>query len=536
MKKLFQFIIIVLSLSGSLSAGAQQTSEDVLKQFQKLTRFYRYLNGMYVDSVAMAPLVERAIESMLEELDPHSSYIPAEEMKGVQEQFDGEFSGIGVEFNIYHDTVRVVNVIAGAPAERVGVRANDRIVTINGADAVGIKRADVPKKLRGKTGSKVTVGIKRHGSDEITDYVITRDKIPLNTLDAAYRIGDSVGYFKINRFGRTTMREFDAAFDRMKGVNSVILDLRGNGGGIFEQAIELADFFLPAGRSIVSTEGRAVQPQYYSARRNGKFVNGKVVVLIDESSASASEIVAGALQDWDRAVIIGRPSFGKGLVQRQMMLDDSSAVRITIAHYHTPTGRVIQRPYENGKRDEYYKAYRDRFADMQNADTTSADDRPKYKTLLNGRTVYGGGGIAPDIFVAQDTTEYTDYLVKLISQGVVAEYLSDYLDTRRDGLKTRYGTFDAFDDGFDVDDAMISALVAAGAARGIDVDADALARSESYLKRYIKANIARSLFSVSEFYRVMNSSGDAVYDKAVEIVGDEPSYRNALFPPEKTVR
>ena len=535
MKRLFQLVVVGLSLACVFSAEAQQTSDDVLKQFQKLTRFYRYLNGMYVDSVAMAPHVERAIESMLEELDPHSSYIPAEEMRGVQEQFDGEFSGIGVEFNVYRDTVRVVNVIAGAPAERVGVRANDRIVTIDGADAVGMKRSDVPKKLRGKTGSKVTVGIKRHGSDEITDYVITRDKIPLNTLDAAYRIGDSVGYFKINRFGRTTMREFEAAFDRLDGINSIILDLRGNGGGIFEQAIELANFFLPAGRSIVSTEGRVVQPQYYSTRRNGKFVDGKVVVLLDESSASASEIVAGALQDWDRAVIIGRPSFGKGLVQRQMMLDDSSAVRITIARYHTPTGRVIQRPYENGKRDEYYKAYRNRFTDMEKADTLNSD-RPIYKTLLSGRTVYGGGGITPDITVVQDTTEYTDYLVKLISRGIVAEYLSDYLDARRDELKAKYLSFEEFDGGYDVDDDMISALATSGVSRGVAADTDGLSRSNNYLKRYIKAYTARNLFSVSDFYRVFNSSGDNVYDKAIEVISDGTTYRNALSPVEKSGR
>lgn len=519
MKRVFRgIIVILLSAVCAVPVHGQRADGDAVKQFQKLMRFYRYLNGLYVDSVAMAPLVERAIEGMLEELDPHSSYIPPEEMKGVREQFDGEFSGIGIEFNVYRDTIRVVNVIAGAPAERVGIRPNDRIVTIDGVNAVGMKRADVPGKLRGKTGSKVAVGVRRYDSDGIIDFVITRDRIPLHTVDAAYRLNDTTGYIKINRFGRTTMSEFEEAFDDLGGINSLILDLRGNGGGIFEQAIELSEFFLPAGRSIVSTEGRTVQPKSYYARRDGRFTDGNVVVLVDEFSASASEIVAGALQDWDRAVIVGRPSFGKGLVQRQVMLDDSSSVRITVARYHTPTGRVIQRPYENGKRAEYYKAHSERFGGRSEADSAVTDGRPSYKTLRSGRIVYGGGGITPDVILQADTTEVTPYLAKLVSKGVVAEYLYDYMEVGRKGLKAEFGTFADFDNGFAVSDKMIDDLTAFGAARGVDKDAEELARSERYLKTLMKAYIARNLFSDSAYYQVLNTEGDPVYEKAADIL------------------
>jgi len=300
---------------------------------------------------------------MLEELDPHSAYIGAEEMKGVQESFDGEFSGIGVEFNVLRDTEIVVNTIAGGPAERVGVRANDRIVRIDTLDAVGMSRTDVPKHLRGKTGTKVGIDVVRHGTPGQLHFVIVRDKIPLNTVDASYLAGEGIGYIKVNRFGRTTMDEFTEAYRKLGRPEGLILDLRGNGGGLLEQAIGMAGFFLPRGAVIVSTEGRAVPASSFRAQTNGEDLKGRLVVLIDESSASASEIVAGAVQDWDRGVVVGRPSFGKGLVQRQIGLSDGSAVRITVARYHTPSGRVIQRPYEKGKRREYYLDHLRRYDD-----------------------------------------------------------------------------------------------------------------------------------------------------------------------------
>ena len=440
MRRLF----VILATLSVLPLAAQ--NEDDARQFQKLAQVFRYLSGLYVDEVEMKPVVEGAITGMLEELDPHSAYIGAEEMKGVQESFDGEFSGIGVEFNVLRDTVIVVNTIAGGPAERVGVRANDRIVRIDTLDAVGMSRTDVPKHLRGKTGTKVGIDVVRHGTPGRLHFVIVRDKIPLNTVDASYLAGEGIGYIKVNRFGRTTMDEFTEAYRKLGRPEGLILDLRGNGGGLLEQAIGMAGFFLPRGAVIVSTEGRAVPASSFRAQTNGEDLKGRLVVLIDESSASASEIVAGAVQDWDRGVVVGRPSFGKGLVQRQIGLSDGSAVRITVARYHTPSGRVIQRPYEKGKRREYYLDHLRRYNDAARDSLDAA--APAYRTLRTGRTVYGGGGIRPDILVEADTAGFSNYYGELIRRGIVADFVGDWLDGSRDSLSRRYASFEAFDAGY----------------------------------------------------------------------------------------
>ena len=450
MRRLF----VILATLSVLPLAAQ--NEDDARQFQKLAQVFRYLSGLYVDEVEMKPVVEGAITGMLEELDPHSAYIGAEEMKGVQESFDGEFSGIGVEFNVLRDTVIVVNTIAGGPAERVGVRANDRIVRIDTLDAVGMSRTDVPKHLRGKTGTKVGIDVVRHGTPGRLHFVIVRDKIPLNTVDASYLAGEGIGYIKVNRFGRTTMDEFTEAYRKLGRPEGLILDLRGNGGGLLEQAIGMAGFFLPRGAVIVSTEGRAVPASSFRAQTNGEDLKGRLVVLIDESSASASEIVAGAVQDWDRGVVVGRPSFGKGLVQRQIGLSDGSAVRITVARYHTPSGRVIQRPYEKGKRREYYLDHLRRYDDAARDSLDAA--APAYRTLRTGRTVYGGGGIRPDILVEADTAGFSNYYGELIRRGIVADFVGDWLDGSRDSLSRRYASFEAFDAGYTPSDEVLERL------------------------------------------------------------------------------
>ena len=502
MRRLF----VILATLSVLPLAAQ--NEDDARQFQKLAQVFRYLSGLYVDEVEMKPVVEGAITGMLEELDPHSAYIGAEEMKGVQESFDGEFSGIGVEFNVLRDTVIVVNTIAGGPAERVGVRANDRIVRIDTLDAVGMSRTDVPKHLRGKTGTKVGIDVVRHGTPGRLHFVIVRDKIPLNTVDASYLAGEGIGYIKVNRFGRTTMDEFTEAYRKLGRPEGLILDLRGNGGGLLEQAIGMAGFFLPRGAVIVSTEGRAVPASSFRAQTNGEDLKGRLVVLIDESSASASEIVAGAVQDWDRGVVVGRPSFGKGLVQRQIGLSDGSAVRITVARYHTPSGRVIQRPYEKGKRREYYLDHLRRYNDAARDSLDAA--APAYRTLRTGRTVYGGGGIRPDILVEADTAGFSNYYGELIRRGIVADFVGDWLDGSRDSLSRRYASFEAFDAGYTPSDEVLERLTALGESRGVKFDAEGFAVSEPLVRMQLKALAAQRLFGTGAYFRVINPAASPV--------------------------
>lgn len=516
-------LLLFVTLLFYLPVSAQ---DDVLVQQQKLNQVYRYLEKFYVDKVEMAPLVEDAIRAMLEELDPHSAYLDAAEMTGVMESFEGEFSGIGVEFNILKDTVLVVNTIAGGPAERVGVLPNDRIIRIDTVSAVGFKQVDVPKYLRGKRGSKVEIDVVRHGEATPLHFVIVRDNIPINTVDAAYMADDGIGYIKVNRFGRTTMSEFREAFRKLNPQRGLILDLRGNGGGLLEQAIEMAEFFLPKGASIVSTEGRATPPSTFTARRNGEYATGNLVVLIDDSSASASEIVAGAIQDWDRGVVLGRPSFGKGLVQRQMALGDGSAVRVTVARYHTPSGRVIQRPYEKGKRKEYYL---DRFRGQDSLRT----DTLLFETLRTGRTVYGGGGIYPDVVIASDTTAISDYYINLIRRGVINEYILSWMDNNRKSLEQKYPTFEAFEAGFFVDDKMLGALTALGTERGVEFDEAGLAASEKMMRKQLKAIAAQKLFTIAEFYRVMNDMDGEAFMRAVDLLNNWDSEGAPLLEKSK---
>lgn len=497
-----------------LSMQAQRLADAA--QLQKLISVYRRLAELYVDEVDMAPLTEEAIRGMLEELDPHSAYLGPEEMQGVSASFDGEFSGIGIEFSVLRDTIHVVNTIAGGPADQVGVRPNDRIVRIDSVHAVGFRTTDVPKYLRGKTGSRVEIEVVRPGILEPLRFALVRDRIPLNTVDAAYSPAEGVGYIKVNRFGRTTMSEFREGYEKMGRPQALILDLRGNSGGLLEQAIEMAGFFLPQGAAIVSTEGRAVPSISFKAEQNGEMLDGQLVVLIDESSASASEIVAGAIQDWDRGVIVGRPSFGKGLVQRQIPLNDGSAVRITVARYHTPSGRVIQRPYEQGKRKEYYldhlRRYDDAVRDSLDAGAAA------YRTLRTGRTVYGGGGIRPDRLLPADTAGFTTYHAELIRRGVINEFVLSLLDRKRAALEELYPTFEAFDENFMLDSTEIDLLANFGEKQGVTPIPEALEASLPLLRTQLKALVAQRLFGPEYFYRVMHREHDETFRTALKIL------------------
>lgn len=510
---------------GNTSRTASQRTEDPAKQ--KFDDFYFFLNALYVDSLDSDKLVEDAIKKVLSDLDPHSSYSSAEEMKSISESFEGSFSGIGVEFDVLNDTLMVVNTIRGGPSESVGVLPNDKIIIIDGESAIGITRTEVPKKLRGPKGTRVDIEVLRSGVTEPLKFRITRDNIPINTIDAVYKPEPNIGYIRVNRFAETTMTEFRKAYAKFGEVGALILDLRGNGGGLMDQAIQMSEFFLPAGSKIVSMEGRATPETSHVSRRNGTFLNGIVVVLIDAGSASASEIVSGAIQDWDRGLVIGQPSFGKGLVQRQIPLSDGSAVRITTARYHTPTGRVIQRPYEKGDSDAYYIDHLKRAYDASYADSVKTD-APVYRTLRSGREVLGGGGIYPDIYIPLDTTKNYSYWNRLVRAGVINQYMNTYLEKERTALQRRYPTFENFAEGFGITPQMIEGIAEMGREQGVEYDSEAASESMADMNIHIKALIAQKLWDTTEYFRIVNSAGDEEFQKALEVIHDWLQYSRML--------
>jgi len=386
----------------------------------------------------MPKLVDKAIVSTLKNLDPHSAYIPKKDVKRADEPLKGSFEGVGITFQLYHDTILVIAPVPGGPSDKVGIMAGDKIIKVNGKDAYGenITNQWVMKHLRGKKGTRVTVDIYRQGVKGLLDFTIIRDKIPLNSIDASFMLTKKTGYIKLNRFAKQSKEEFDKAIDSLKkeGLKNLIFDLRGNSGGYLGTAKNIADEFLSDGKLIVYTEGIHSPRQDLDATNQGAFEKGKLIVLINEGSASASEIVSGAMQDWDRAILLGRRSFGKGLVERPFQLPDGSVVRLTVAHYYTPSGRCIQKPYNKGV-DEYYKDFAERMkhGELIHPDSIHFPDSLKYKTS-HGRTVYGGGGIMPDIFVPWDSTRYDAMYSTLIRKGVFNAFVNDYLDKNRKHL------------------------------------------------------------------------------------------------------
>ncbi len=473
------------------------------------------MTGHYVDSLDTAPLIEKAISSMLEELDPHSTYLSADKVRDAAVQLGKGFGGIGIETRIIRDTLTVTNILPDTPADRFGIRPDDRIVAVDNKTVTGIDLSKAIDMLRGNVGSKVELKIVRRHSAAPVKIEVTRARIHPTTVPAAYRINDSVGYVKISRFGHSTPNEFLLKTDALGNIKGLIIDLRGNGGGVMAAATRIANNFLDKGQTIVSTEGRKSPYRAVKATGTGKYRDIQPVILIDGSSASASEILAGALQDWDRAVIVGQKSFGKGLVQRQHVLDDGSAIRLTVSRYLTPCGRAIQRPYKPGHRKEYYLR-----TGNYDSDSICKASRPKYKTLRLGRDVFGENGITPDIETTEERAHVTPFLADIIANGSLHEAIYDMLARDGERLKASFPDFESFAHRFTVTDSLAEEIIGKGRYSGANMDGSDSKPTIEYIKRLATAMTARRLFSASEYYRILNSSSDKALEQAAKAAGE----------------
>ncbi len=516
------FLVVAAALIALTSAA--QNREVTERQINKLGQTLFFLNNYYLDSLDNNRLVDIAITSILGELDPHSSYVTAKDVKAMNEPLEGNFEGVGIEYAIIRDTLTVSAPIAGGPCESAGIRAGDKIIAVDGEGIAskGLTNLDVQKYLRGPKGTRVKLDVIRKGEKDVLSFEIIRDKIPINSLDAGYEVSPGIVYLKLSRFAATSSREIiDALIGlNIKKINGVILDLRGNTGGYLGTALEIANFFLERDQTIVYTEGMRVPKMIERANGTGFYKTEPLAILIDEGSASGSEIVAGAIQDWDRGAIIGRRSFGKGLVQQMLPLNDGSQLRLTVARYHTPSGRVIQMPYEKGNSKDYYLDHFERYqrGEYFSKDSILLPDSLKYKTLLKNRNVYGGGGIMPDIFVPADTTYYSDYLSVLIRRNILLDYINSYSDLNRAKLSSKYPDFDTFSQYFVVEEKMLKNLYDYAAEKGVPYDSQGAAKSEDQIAVNIKALISRALFGMTGYYKVINSEGDQAFAKALEFI------------------
>jgi carboxyl-terminal processing protease len=525
-------LLFALVLAGGILIGARlmpATSERSnifsvdFSKYSKVSDVLGYIVRDWVDTANLEMLEDDAIEHILENLDPHSQYIPATQFDEVASHLEGNFEGIGVQFRIEKDTALVISPIAGGPSEKVGIRAGDRIVTVDGDTiaGVGISTQDVMSRLKGPKNTKVDVRVFRRGADELLDFTITRSVIPTYSLDIAYMVDAEIGYIKLNKFSATTYKEFTTALKDLKvqGMNKLILDLRNNSGGYLQAAINIADEFLTNRQLIVYTEGKNRPRNFAYATSRGMFQNEDVIVLIDEGSASASEIVAGALQDNDRGTIMGRRSFGKGLVQEQINLMDGSAVRLTTARYYTPTGRSIQKPYENG-RDDYYKDFHQRFVNGEvfHADSIHFEDSLKYVTP-GGKTVYGGGGIMPDIFIPIETGDHLVYYNRLINRGVIHDFAFEYTDTHRQVL-SKYSDYKLFKSDFTITQKMFDELIGFAESKGIDKDVESIAAMRDDIEVLLKALIGRNILDNEGFYPIYHQR-DNIFKQAIKMLKQE---------------
>lgn len=525
-----RIIIAVLCFFFMTIASAQFKMSEGSK---KVATTMAVVENFYVDKVDDQKLAEDAIKSLLEKLDPHSTYISADEVKEMNEPLEGNFDGIGISFNMVTDTLYVIETIAGGPSEKVGLRAGDKIIYVNDSLIAGVNRSTkyVMSQLKGPKGTLVRVKVLRRGVTDLLSFNITRAKIPIYSIDAAYMIDSNTGYVRISRFGATTTKEFQDALIRMKkeGLENLILDLEYNGGGYMDPAVDLSDEFLGKDKLIVYTEGSRQPRRDWTSTDKGLFEKGKLVILINEGSASASEILSGAVQDWDRGVIVGRRSFGKGLVQRPIPLPDESMIRLTVARYYTPTGRSIQKPYTSGDMTSYNLDVIERYnkGEMMHADSIHFPDSLKYKTLVNQRTVYGGGGIMPDYFVPVDTARYTPYFRNVANRAIINKVAFAEVDNHREDILKKYPNKDVFYKEYTVSEELISKVVAAAKEEKIEYNEKDFDKSKSLISLQLKALLGRDVYDMETLVKILNDDSDA-YKKGYEIIKDDRLYNSLL--------
>ena len=515
-------ILIIISVFVQTFVCFAQIGLDT-EQLRKLLIAEQAIKSLYVDSLGDGDLVENAVKGMVKALDPHSAYTPAKDVQSLTETLQGSFEGIGVQYNMVDDTLMVIQPVSGGPSERVGIVAGDRIIFVNDTTIAGVKmtKEEIMRRLRGPKGTKVKLGVKRQDVKGINYFTVVRDKIPIYTVDAHYMVDDSVGYVKVGSFGATTHEEFVKAVNELKslGMRHLVVDLQGNGGGYLDAAVDMCNEVLAKGELIVYTEGRATPRKDYNANGDGIMQDGKIVVLIDTYSASASEIFSGAVQDNDRGTIVGRRSFGKGLVQRQIDLPDGSMMRITSAHYYTPSGRCIQKPYKKGDRQDYDNDLNDRLksGELTNADSIHLVDSLKYNTLKLHRTVYGGGGIMPDEYVVLDTTQYTRFHRELSAKSCIINTTLKYIDKNRKKIEKLYPSFQDFSQHFEVPQDMVDLLLKNAEKAKIEYTDSTLQASLPLIKTQLKALIARDIWDMSEYYQIINETNH-IYLRGLEVI------------------